>query len=254
MDIFVDGDPITDGSTGPAVGGTARLTPGVHAIRVQAEAGEFFIRSITVARRGNSTASAPIVGSTASSALPAGWQSDDVGAPALAGNARVDNGTWIVTGAGQNIWGAADEFQFAHTSVNGDATLIARVDSIDDTHAWAKAGLMFRADAGESAPFAAVYKTPENGVMFEWRSYYRGAAIRERQRARWAGVGETRSPRQFVRGLLLSRRPIVDAHWQSANDRHARRDPGRSCCDFSRRITADDGTVHVRRSCLIVAR
>jgi hypothetical protein len=46
---------------------------------------------------------------------------------------------------------------------------------MDNTHAWAKAGLMVRAGTGESAQFAGVYRTPGNGVVFEWRSRYRSA-------------------------------------------------------------------------------
>ena len=48
-----------------------------------------------------------------------------------------------------------------------------RVDSIEDTHSWAKGGLMIRAGNGQSAPFAAVYRTPANGVVFEWRARFR---------------------------------------------------------------------------------
>ena len=81
-----------------------------------------------------------------------------------------DGGRWTVRGAGQNIWGSADEFQFAHTGVTGDAVITARIDSQDRTHSWAKAGLMIRAGTGESAQFAGVFRTPENGIVFESRS------------------------------------------------------------------------------------
>jgi hypothetical protein len=177
--IFVDDDPIIDGATGSSIGDVARLTPGVHSIRVQSESGGFFIQSITITRVGTPAAPPPPVVTPSvpppATGLPSGWQSDDVGAPALAGSTRMDGNTWVVAGAGENIWGSADEFQYAHKYVNGDVTMTARVDSMDATHAWAKAGLMVRSGLGESAPFAAVYNTPGNGVMFEWRSYYRGA-------------------------------------------------------------------------------
>jgi hypothetical protein len=178
--IFVDDDPLIDGATGSSIGDVSRLTPGVHSIRVQSESGGFFIQSITISQVG-APASAPPppvvnppVQSTASG-LPAGFQSDDVGAPALSGSAHMDGNTFVVSGAGQNIWGSSDEFQYVHKYVNGDVVMTTRVDSMDPTHAWAKAGFMVRSGLGESAPFAAVYNTPGNGVMFEWRSYYRGA-------------------------------------------------------------------------------
>jgi hypothetical protein len=108
-----------------------------------------------------------------SSRLPAGWAADAVGSPDLTGGASFDGSRWTVQGAGRNIWGSADEFEFAHTGINGDGVLVARIDSQDDTHGWAKAGLMIRDGTDESAAFAAVYRTPENGILFETRSQSR---------------------------------------------------------------------------------
>ncbi len=178
--IVVDGDPIVDGASGSYLAETARLTPGVHSIRVQSERSDFFIQSITISRVGGPAYEPPVetptsVAQSPPSGLPSGWQSEDIGSPDLSGSAQVANGTWTMTGAGANIWGSADQFQFAHTSVYGDAVMTARIDSMDNTHSWAKAGLMVRAGTGASAAFAAVYNTPANGLMFEWRSYYRGA-------------------------------------------------------------------------------
>jgi regulation of enolase protein 1 (concanavalin A-like superfamily) len=102
--------------------------------------------------------------------LPAGWASDAIGDPDIDGSAQYDRGRWTVQGAGQNIWGSADEFQFAHAAGDGDMVLTARVDDVERTHGWAKAGLMVRAGTGESAPFAGVFRTPDNGVVFETRS------------------------------------------------------------------------------------
>jgi hypothetical protein len=107
--------------------------------------------------------------------LPAGWHSEDIGRPKLAGGARFENGKWIVDGAGENIWGAADEFHFVHSDMSGDGTISSRLESMEDTHSWAKAGVMIRAGVGESAPFAGLYRTPSKGLVFEWRSRYRGA-------------------------------------------------------------------------------
>jgi PA14 domain len=183
--VFVDGDPIAYGPSNATQGDVVRLTKGVHTIRVQSMGGAFYAQSVTVARVGDTTQNPPTASRPApqqsspppasSSSLPAGWKSEDIGSPALNGSARFDGSRWSVTGAGANIWGSNDEFQFAHEAINGDSTLVARVDSMDNTHAWAKAGLMVRAGTGESAQFAGVYRTPGNGVVFEWRSRYRSA-------------------------------------------------------------------------------
>jgi hypothetical protein len=185
-ELFADGDPITDGSSGPALSEVVRLTKGVHAIRIQSTGGEFVAQSVTVARVGDPSPVTPTVPppvspppapapAPAPAAVPTGWRSEDIGSPAVRGGARMENGRWIVQGAGANIWGSDDEFQFAHRALDGDGTLVARVEGIENTHAWAKGGLMVRAGTGASAPFAAVYRTPGNGVVFEWRARYRGA-------------------------------------------------------------------------------
>lgn len=176
--LIVDGAPIIDGPSGASHGEVVRLTRGVHNVRVQNTKGEFFIRDITVVLVGTPASTPPHNPSPVSSpttGLPAGWSSDNIGAKTLSGKTRIENGRWIIQGAGENIWGAADEFHFAHQTIGGDATLVARVESIEDTHGWAKAGLMVRNGTGASAPFAAVYRTPRNGIVFEWRSHYRSA-------------------------------------------------------------------------------
>jgi hypothetical protein len=188
-EVFVDGEPITDGSSGSEMGDTVRLTKGVHAVRVQNLGGEFHVREVRVQRVGGLSQVPAQVGGDAApaprpatpqpaqvaSALPGGWQSLDIGNPAVRGSARAENGRWTVQAGGAAIWGSEDEFHLASRGVDGDVTLVARVDSLDDTHSWAKAGLMVRAGTGPSAAFAGVFRTPGNGLVFESRARYRAA-------------------------------------------------------------------------------
>jgi autotransporter-associated beta strand protein len=102
--------------------------------------------------------------------LPPGWEAADVGGPALAGSTTVSDGTWTLRAAGADIWNTADEFQFAAREAWRDATVTARVDSVPNTNAWAKAGVMIRGSAAADAPFAAVFQLPGNEVVFQWRS------------------------------------------------------------------------------------
>ncbi|HKB06490.1 MAG TPA: PA14 domain-containing protein [Gemmataceae bacterium] len=201
VEVFVDGDPITDGGSGGDVGDTVRLTKGVHSVRVQNSGGEFQVKDVKVKWVGPPSRTPPpipnppdddpppassppaspppvsraLARASVTAGLPGGWQSQDVGNPAVDGGTRVENGKWTVQGGGTNIWGSEDEFQFANKFVDGDATLVARADGIEATHDWAKGGLMVRAGSGPSAPFAALFRTAGNGVSFEWRARYRGA-------------------------------------------------------------------------------
>jgi hypothetical protein len=75
-----------------------------------------------------------------------------------------------MTGSGADIWGTADQFHFAFKTLTGAGTITARINRVQDTHAWAKAGVMIREtlDAGSKHAFACV--TPGNGVASQGRS------------------------------------------------------------------------------------
>jgi beta-glucanase (GH16 family)/regulation of enolase protein 1 (concanavalin A-like superfamily) len=106
------------------------------------------------------------------SVLPVTWTARDIGGPGLPGSSVLDPpaGIWTVAGGGTDIWGTADQFQFASQNFTGDGRLTARVTGVPNTNAWAKAGVMFRDSTDPGALFADVVATPGNGVAFQWRS------------------------------------------------------------------------------------
>jgi hypothetical protein len=79
-------------------------------------------------------------------------------------------GTFTMTAAGDDIWGTADQFHFAYKTLTGPGTIVARVDSITNTHVWAKAGVMIREtlDAGSAHAFGVV--SAESGVATQGRT------------------------------------------------------------------------------------
>jgi hypothetical protein len=78
-------------------------------------------------------------------------------------------GTYTMTGSGADIWGSADEFHFAFKTLSGTGSITARVNSVENTHVWAKAGVMIREtlEPGSKHVFACV--TPGSGVAFQRR-------------------------------------------------------------------------------------
>src|SRR5262249_51601668 len=70
---------------------------------------------------------------TAATSVPAPWATQDVGTPAIAGQASYAGGTFTVTGAGVDIWDTSDQFRFVYQAVDGDAEVIARVGSVQLT-------------------------------------------------------------------------------------------------------------------------
>jgi len=77
--------------------------------------------------------------------------------------------SFTVRGSGDDIWGGADSFRFVFQQLTGDGQIVARVASIQNTNAWAKAGIMIREDLTASARHAALLVSPTSGVAFESR-------------------------------------------------------------------------------------
>jgi serine/threonine protein kinase/Tol biopolymer transport system component/tetratricopeptide (TPR) repeat protein len=78
--------------------------------------------------------------------------------------------TYLVVGCGGDIWGTIDDFHFAYKQLQGDGSITAKVESVEDIHKPSKAGIMIRASLDPRAPFAAVYVTPNSGVTFQTRT------------------------------------------------------------------------------------
>jgi hypothetical protein len=102
---------------------------------------------------GTSPASTSTPGSIGST-LPCPWSQSDIGNVGLAGSASVQSGVWTVTGAGSDIYGSPDSFHMVWQPVSGDATLVARVTSLQNTNFEAKAGVMIRQNTAANSTFS----------------------------------------------------------------------------------------------------
>lgn len=111
------------------------------------------------------------------SAQSAGWSSVDVGSPQLAGSASQSGSTFTVSGAGADVWGTHDEFQFLHQRVTGDFDLQARIDSLTDPHWWSKAGVMVRDSLQSDSPHGFVLVSAGSGTAFQRRRAARGESV-----------------------------------------------------------------------------
>ena len=105
------------------------------------------------------------------STAPVGaWQHQDIGSVGLAGSASNLTSLFTVTGAGGDIWGNADAFNYAFLPVTNDCTVIARVTSVQNVDVWSKAGVMIRESLNANAVNAFIAVTPSNGVTWQYRS------------------------------------------------------------------------------------
>ena len=87
-------------------------------------------------------------------------------------------GTFTLAGSGADIWADADEFHFAFKQASGASAIVAKVESLDNTDPFAKAGVMIRDTLDANSRYAGVFVTPENGVRFQYRNA--AGAITER--------------------------------------------------------------------------
>ena len=105
----------------------------------------------------------------AAPALPAPWQSQDIGDVGPAGRASASNGTFSIAGGGADVWGSADAFHFAWQRLSGDIDVIARVASVEYVHAWVKAGVMIRERLTPDSAHAFMLVSPGKGLAFQRR-------------------------------------------------------------------------------------
>ena len=104
------------------------------------------------------------------STLPAPWTDGDVGSVTIPGSASYATGMFTVTASGNDIWNTADAFHFVYQPLNGDGSIEARVDSLQNTYAWAKAGVMIRESLNASSAHAIMLMSAAKGAAFQWRA------------------------------------------------------------------------------------
>ena len=140
----------------------------------------------SVAHTAGAAAGAPITVSPATATIPGAaavaitppWTPLDIGVVGAIGSYASSNGQFRVAGAGADIWGVTDAFQFVSQPLVGDGSITARVLSQTPTADWAKAGVMFRETRAPGSRFAVLAVTPRNGLVFEARTATGTSAVR----------------------------------------------------------------------------
>jgi alpha-L-fucosidase len=104
------------------------------------------------------------------------WQSLDIGATGASGDHEESASDHVVTGSGGDVWYDNDQFHYVTKTLTGNGSITARVESIQNTGAWAKAGLMIRETTNTNSKYAFAFLSPSNGVAFQQRSTTGGNA------------------------------------------------------------------------------
>jgi hypothetical protein len=94
-------------------------------------------------------------------------------------------GTFTMTASGSDIWAVngveADEFHFAYKTLSGAGSITAKVVSVSNTNAWAKAGVMIRETLNPDSAHAFACITPGNGVAMQYRPSTGGTSVNYNQ-------------------------------------------------------------------------
>ena len=98
--------------------------------------------------------------------------SGDVGGPAIKGSTAFDaaTGQYRMTGAGANIWGKQDQFQYAWREITGNFTVTATMRFLGQGNEHRKAGIMVRQTLDTDATYADVLIHGNGMPGLQWRS------------------------------------------------------------------------------------
>ncbi|HVB94486.1 MAG TPA: PQQ-dependent sugar dehydrogenase, partial [Acidimicrobiales bacterium] len=100
--------------------------------------------------------------------LPSPWVDTDVGSPAIAGSAAYSGGVFTVNGAGADIYGTSDQFNYVNQPAVGSGTIVARVTSQTNTSSNAKAGVMFKQSTTAGSPYLLIADSPSGVVKVQY--------------------------------------------------------------------------------------
>jgi hypothetical protein len=104
-----------------------------------------------------------------SNPCPTSWNCQDIGNPALVGNQSLSGNTWTLKGAGSDIWFYSDQFHYVWQSLPADGGVSAQVLTQTFSNPWVKSGVMLRQSTDAASPYYAVFVTPSNGIVVQYR-------------------------------------------------------------------------------------
>jgi hypothetical protein len=141
-----------------------------------------------------------------SGSLKAGWTGTDIGSVGVAGTDSYNAGVYTIQGSGADIGSTADACHFVYQTLTADGELEARVASVQNTNAAAKAGVMIRQSTAAGSIESMIAVAPASSVLFLNRTSSGGTATS-------TSVG-TSSPPYWVR--IVKDGTLVTVY-QSAN-------------------------------------
>ena len=111
-----------------------------------------------------------------STALPAPWQTVDIGNVGLPGSAYPSGSLWSVTGAG-TLSGTADAFRFLYQPMSADGEIRAQLSSVPNTSTNARVGVIIRETLTPGSEYAFMGISPGGTFRSQSRSSTSGSTV-----------------------------------------------------------------------------
>jgi alpha-L-fucosidase len=160
-------------STGPFVEiATGLASPSYLDSSAVADTPYYYVVSAT--KDGNASVDSGYVVGLVSSVTA--WSSQDIGSVGALGSHSESASYHAVKGSGADIWGTSDQFHYVYKPLAGNGSIIAKVESMQSTGNWAKAGVMVRETLNTNSKYAIAYMSPANGSAFQQRATNGGNA------------------------------------------------------------------------------
>src|SRR6267143_17887 len=97
-----------------------------------------------------------------------GFTAADIGGPGLAGTSTLAPGGVDIVASGTDIGGTSDQFHFFYQIFSKDFDVSVRLESLDNSDVWAKAGLMARETLDANSDGVSALASPTiSGCFFE---------------------------------------------------------------------------------------
>jgi hypothetical protein len=146
-----------------------------------------------------SVATATIDSVSTTGSVTGDWTQVDIGGTHPAGNFTLVNGTFTIKAQGADIWGTADEFRYVYKQLSGEGSLTARVDTLDGTNEWCKAGVMLRNELTQDSAHTFMAATGTNGIHLQGRMSKGAASTQDADNGGLDGTQEIMEEPVWVR-------------------------------------------------------
>ncbi len=100
--------------------------------------------------------------------LPPPWQTIDIGAVGVTGNAGLTNGVYTLSGAGA-IGGSSGSLRFLYQPMTGDGEIRAHIASMQNSGANGLVGVMMRETLSPGSQYAFMGLAPDGSYTASWR-------------------------------------------------------------------------------------